>query len=213
MRKPLHSISILFFALAFIFVISSCNHDLKNVSDDNNQTIENNNDDNQPVGSSGVNADSFFWGTWVRMDNGKEYEFLESSVLYTGNNYDINASDSNSVTVKELGKFIKESESVIVCDNIPYFRKGGINLEYSLKLVGFESSIRQVGRAAGSVLGGIRGKGKSKKYTAFESDGESDNDGVIKLTAPTVNDVQTVTITNGSDVVVIPGLTISNSGD
>lgn len=224
MKKPLHFILILFIFLTFIFVISSCNHDLKkdndddnqtieNNDDDNNQTTENNNDDNPTVDSIGVNADSFFWGTWVRMDNGKEYEFLESSVEQAAKKYKVEASNDNSISVSELGTFTKESDSVIVCDNIPYFRKGGTNLEYLLKIVGFESSIRQAGRAAGSVVGGIRGKGKSKKYTTFESDGESDIDGFIKLTAPTVNDVQTVTISNGNDVVVIPGLAISNSGD
>lgn len=224
MKKPLHFILILFILLTFIFVISSCNHDLKkdndddnqtieNNDDDNNQTTENNNDDNPTVDSIGVNADSFFWGTWVRMDNGKEYEFLESSVEQAAKKYKVEASNDNSISVSELGTFTKESDSVIVCDNIPYFRKGGTNLEYLLKIVGFESSIRQAGRAAGSVVGGIRGKGKSKKYTTFESDGESDIDGFIKLTAPTVNDVQTVTISNGNDVVVIPGLAISNSGD
>ncbi len=156
-----------------------------------------------------VISDNYFWGTWVRMDNGKEYEILETSVVQGSNNYKVTASDSTTLTVNTLGKFTKESDGVIVCNNIPYYRKGGANLEYSLKLVGFTTN----GRAAGIAMSGIKGKGKSSKYTNFESEGESDSNGEIKLKAPTANDSQTVEITNGNDIVVIPGLKINNSGD
>ncbi|MBR3645580.1 MAG: InlB B-repeat-containing protein, partial [Lachnospiraceae bacterium] len=62
-------------------------------------------------------------------------------------------------------------------------------------------------------MSGIKGKGRSEKYKNFESDGESDSNGEIKLKAPTANDIQTVEISNGNDLVVIPGLKINNSGD
>jgi len=213
MRKTLHFLLILFFSFSSILVFPSCNNGLKADNNEHNQTNEKDNNDNQPVGPTTVNADSFFWGTWVRMDNGNEYEFLENSVLWSGKKYCVSASDDNSVTVKDLGRFNKESDSVIVCDNIPYFRKGGTNLEYSLKLVGFISSEQQSARAAGSVMPGVKGKGKSKKYKTFEDDSESDVEGIIKFKAPTVDDIQTVTITTGNDIVVIPELCISNSGD
>ena len=154
-------------------------------------------------------AEQFFWGTWVRMDSGKQYEILENTVEQNNKSYNIIASDSTTLTVETLGTFKKESDSVIVCSNIPYFRKGGANLEYSLKLVGFTNT----SRAAGTAMSGIKGKGKSNKYKDFESKGESDADGNIKFTAPTANDTQTVEITNGNEIVVIPGLSISNSGD
>ena len=213
MKKILHFLLILFFSFSSLLFFPSCNNGLKTDNNENNQTNEKDNNDNQPVEQTTVNADSFFWGTWVRMDNGNEYEFLENSILWSGKNYGVSAFDINSVTVKELGKFNKESDSVIVCDNIPYFRKGGTNLEYSLKLVGFISSEQQMARAAGSVLPGVKGKGKSKKYKTFEDDSESDVEGIIKFKAPTVDDIQTVTITTGNDIVVIPELYISNSGD
>lgn len=155
-----------------------------------------------------VTSNEYFWGTWVRMDNGEEFEILESSVKQGSNSYDVTAGDSNTLTVSSLGTFEKQSDSVMVCEHIPYFRKGGANLEYSLKLVGFTKS-----RAAGSVMSGIRGRGMSSKYKGFESDGESDSKGHIKLTAPTANDIQTVEITNGDEVVVVPGLKIINTGD
>ncbi len=213
MRKALHFLLILFFSFSSILEFPSCNNGLKADNNEKNQANEKDNNDNQPVAPTTVNADSFFWGTWVRMDNGNEYEFLENSVLWSGKKYCVSASDDNSVTVKDLGRFNKESDSVIVCDNIPYFRKGGTNLEYSLKLVGFISSEQQSARAAGSVMPGVKGKGKSKKYKTFEDDSESDVEGIIKFKAPTVDDIQTVTITTGNDIVVIPELYISNSGD
>ena len=156
-----------------------------------------------------ITSNEYFWGTWVRMDNGKEYEVLETSVVQGSNNYKITASDSTTLTVNSLGKFTKESDGVIVCNNIPYYRKGGANLEYSLKLVGFTTN----GRAAGIAMSGIKGKGKSLKYSNFESNSESDTEGNIKFTAPTAYDTQTVEISNGNDLVVIPGLKINNSGD
>ena len=174
-----------------------------------------------PVGANSGSTEStvisneYFWGTWVRMDDGNEYEVLESKVVqknysYTYS-YTITDTSSNTLTVKNLGTFTKQSDSVMVCNNIPYFRKGGANLEYSLKLVGFTSN--SISRAAGSVISGRKGKGKSSKYKAFESVGESDSDGNIKLKAPTANDTQTVEITNGDSVVVVPGLKVINSGD
>ena len=153
-----------------------------------------------------MKADSFFWGTWVRMDNGEEYEVLETSIKQNYKGYGILFSDENRLEVQELGEFKRESDCVMVCDNIPYFRKGGTNLEYSLKLVGFSSSLS---RAAN----GIRGRGKSAKYPDFESNGIIDSNDIIKLTAPTLGDIQTVYIENDGDTVVVPGLNILNSND
>ncbi|MCQ2592030.1 MAG: SUMF1/EgtB/PvdO family nonheme iron enzyme [Treponema sp.] len=169
-----------------------------------NNTNEKNDSDNH------ICSDSYFWGTWVRMDNGKQYEVLEDKVIFEGRQYSVISSASTELQVKSLGTFKKESDSVIINGNIPYFRNGGANLEYSLKLVGFTEG---AGRAASSSISGIKGKSKSEKYTSFTSEGESESDGTITFTAPTANDTQTVTIENGTDLVVIPGLKINNKGD
>lgn len=160
--------------------------------------------------SSEITSDQFFWGKWIRMDNGKSYEILESYITGNGYTYSITASDSNSLTATNLGTFNKESESVIVCDNIPYFRDGGVNLEYTLKLVGMSS---EVDRAASSGFSGIKGRGKSKKYTGFQSNAESDSEGNLTFIAPTADDVQTVTISSDNNTLVIPDLVVVNSGD
>lgn len=165
-------------------------------------------------------SDSFFWGTWVRMDNGEEYEILESNIIRNYTSFTITDSSIDSLSVSGLGTFKKESDSVIVCESIPYFRKGGANLEYSLKLVGFttsetiSSNKSIVSRAAGTNVSGIKGKGKSKKYKNFESNSESNEDGTITFTAPTANDPQTVElITDDDEIVIITGLEVSNDGD
>ncbi|MCQ2591287.1 MAG: InlB B-repeat-containing protein [Treponema sp.] len=155
-----------------------------------------------------VLSKQFFWGTWVRMDNGDQYEVLQDKVVFKNREYDITASSDNEITVSSLGTFTKQSDSVLQNGNIPYFRNGGANLDYSLKLVGFTSS-----RAAANSIGGIKGKAKSQKYASYEDSSESDSEGVISFIAPTANDVQTVTIENGDELVVIPGLKISNKGD
>ncbi len=154
-------------------------------------------------------ANKYFWGIWVRMDSGTEYEVLESSVVQNNKSYNITSSDSSTLTVSNLGTFKKESDRVMVNNNIPYFRKGGTNLEYSLKIVNFNLSGN---RAAATPVGGIKGKAKSTKY-GIESESQSDDEGIIKFTAPTANDPQEITITDGDEVVVIPGLNIINSGD
>ena len=210
----LRFVSCLFMAVIMMLCVTGCDFINKMFSNEKDVTVpekekEGEKENPQNTELKATDANSFFWGTWVRMDSGKEYEVLEKSVVQGSSSYIVTASDSSTLTVNNLGKFTKESDSVIVCENIPYFRKGGANLEYSLKLVGFTSN----GRAAGTAMSGIKGKGKSEKYKGFESDGESDSNGKIKLKAPTANDTQTVEIKNGDELIVIPGLQINNSGD
>ena len=174
---------ILIFAFLFGVGILSCSNETKNGTNNGNQT-ENLDDKTQKEPEQpAVISDSFFWGTWVRMDNGTEYEVLESNIVQGNKNYAITVSDETSLTVNTIGTFKKESDSVIICDNIPYFRKGGANLEYSLKIVGFTSSgaatssISEISsatstlsaRAAGTEVRGIKGKGKSTNTKTLKS--------------------------------------------
>lgn len=158
-----------------------------------------------------ISTDQYFWGTWVRMDNGKEYEVLESSVVFDDSYYSVTNSTEDTLLVNGLGLFTKKSEVVIENNNIPYFRKGGINLDYSIKLVGFT----QKERIAGSKIGmsGIKGKGIPSKHTKYISEGESDTEGIITFTAPTIKDTQTVIIDYDGEIVVVTGLNIENTDD
>ena len=145
---------------------------------------------------------SFFWGTWVRMDSGEEYNFWEDKVETKYTSYSITSTNTNSIVVSGLGTFTKQSESVIVNNNIPYFRNCGTNLEYSLKIVGFQKNIK-----------GIKAIGQSNKYHSWKSECESDSDGVIVLTAPTSTDLQTVTLDKGDGTTIeVSGIQVNNSG-
>jgi hypothetical protein len=205
--------------IIYSFSLVSCIADLVNVVFISGSNTSNPDDPVKPVTTddTSVPMDSFFWGTWVRMDNGKEYKFLEKSVKYGNREYFVESSTDTVLKVNNIGTFNKQSDSIIVNDNIPYFRQGGTNLEYSFKLVGFTgtggANASVFSRAGTSGLSGIKGKGKSTTYTSFESEAESDSDGKIVFKAPTAGDVQTVEIQNGNQTITIPEIQITNAGD
>lgn len=157
----------------------------------------------------------FFWGTWQRMDNGNLYVIDENKItVYDSDgkkSKEYTASSSTNTTLSASSfTFTKDSDRIITCDNIPYFRKGGTNLEYKLKLVGFEDSVARA--AATTDVSGIPVKGQSKKYPSYTESTYSDEDGNIVLHAPVSGDIQTVTISNDDSVIVVPGIKIDNNG-
>ena len=163
------------------------------------------------VGNNEKQITPFFWGTWVRMDSGEKYDFYEDSIKTGSGTYSISSINDTSVMSPELGTFTKQSESVIVNNNIPYFKNCGTNLEYSLKIVGFNT----IARAASGLnsVKGIKAVGKSDNYHSWKSESESNENGVIILTAPTSTDLQTITLEKeDGSVVVIPGIQVINSG-
>ena len=85
-------------------------------------------------------AARFFWGTWIRMDNGTHYKVYEDTVKQEDGGaiyYVSPSSTTERMVVSGLGTFTKESDSVIMNGSIPYFRKGGANPSYRMRLVGF----------------------------------------------------------------------------
>ncbi|MCR5401185.1 MAG: bacterial Ig-like domain-containing protein, partial [Treponema sp.] len=162
----------------------------------------------------GSKSTSFFWGKWIRMDTGTVYEVLDTAVKVNGNYKPIISCSDSSINISEVGTLEKESDRIIKNeDNIPFFRYGGTNLEYSLKVVGFTDSESRAISSSG--LKGLKGKGKSDTYTSFETkESYTDENGLIKLTAPTVGDSQTVTIEkDDGGLVVVPNIVIENTGD
>ncbi len=161
-----------------------------------------------------ITAAQYFWGTWIKMDDGKEYEILDTTVIKEKKSYKITASSGSALTVSSLGTFTKESDRVMLNNNIPYFRKGGTNLRYTMKLVGFEDDIARTLRVAPSTgLTEYTVTGKSAKYESFTSSAQPNNDGIVTLTAPVSGDVQSVTVSTGnSDIVVVPGITVETNG-
>ncbi len=166
-----------------------------------------------------VKSDPFFWGTWVRMDSGTEYNVLETRVDLKNKSYRITSSDSSTLSIGSLGTFIKESDSVIVCDSIPYFRKGGTNIKYTIRVVGFVSNER----ATSIKDNGIGVTGYSDDFPSFESEGKlldeaqkvGEDDGLLyELEAATLNSKQKLKVSHGDEPpLVVQGMEINNSGD
>ena len=158
-------------------------------------------------------AARFFWGTWIRMDNGSHYQVYEDTVtqLDGGTIYYVSAaSTSETMEVGGLGSFTKASDTVIMNGNIPYFRKGGANPSYSMRLVGF---VGEASRAAATTIHGWKVTGTSDSYPTYSNSTESNEEGEFTLTAPMIGDTQTVTVSTSSGAIVVPGLTIENNGD
>ena len=167
-----------------------------------------------PSSPAAVLVNQFFWGQWQRMDNGKSYYINENDVKTDERLYSATSSSENYLNVEGLGRFEKQTDSVIINNSIPYFRKGGTNLSYKMKLVGFEDSINRAARAASSAsLSGYTITGTSEQFESFTSEAVSDEDGAVTLTAPTSGDVQTITVTSGDDtIVVVPGIKVETDG-
>ena len=209
--------------LVIIFLLSliSCNFSF-NKNDNNNSNLHETNietpDNTEPSekieeedSENIINVSQYFWGTWQRMDNGQYYVIDENEVTFNKYKYPITSSNESLINVNSLGVFEKQSDSVMVNNSIPYYRKGGTNLEYTMKIVGFEEDLSRA--VSSSKYSGFKVKGKSDKYKSFESDSYVSDDGTIKLTAPTVGDIQTVTVSTESDVVaVVPGITVLTTG-
>ncbi|MCR5125529.1 MAG: fibronectin type III domain-containing protein [Treponema sp.] len=157
-------------------------------------------------------SNSYFWGTWIRMDNGKEYKFSEKNVVSDGMTYTITSTSDTSITVNTLGKFEKQSDSVLVSSSVPYFRKGGSNLDYTLKIVGFSDG---ASRAAISSRGkgGVRVTGTSETYSTYHCEATSDAEGEVKLKAPVAGDTQTIVVDNGNDKFRVTGLQVNHSNE
>ena len=219
-------ISVLVLA-AVIPLFYSCKQNTEDTTQNNNSKIdeaekkddsdkstesENQNASEQPIEPVVVvKAPQYFWGTWQRMDNGSYYTIDETSVTNGTHKYSISSSSENTLAVSELGTFEKQSDSVMLNGAIPYFRKGGTNLEYTMKLVGFEDNLDRA--ASGLNLSGYKISSRSNKYTSYSSEAESGEDGTVTLKAPVSGDVQTVTVTkNDNTVVIIPGIIIENNG-
>ena len=169
-----------------------------------------------------ISANQFFWGKWTRMDKGTTYVVEETYVTYDNKKSSIVSSSDKVLEVEYLGKFTKDTENIIMWHDpsydvdVPFYRQGGTNLNYKVRVVGFEDSIS---RAAGTTTEGIGKKGlkvksQSERYSTYTDEGETDENGYVELTAPIQGDSQTLTITNDDGgITVVSGLKIENVDD
>lgn len=159
-------------------------------------------------------SDEYFWGTWINMSTGKEFVIEEKGAGYASETRRYTYSPSSNTEKLEINglnlSFNKMNKRTMTDqNNIPYFRKGGTDLKYSLTLVGDMTS--SLGRAASS--SGLKVTGKSKKYTSYKSSDTSNTDGKVTLSAPVAGDEQTVTVLLDQDSsVTVDNILIENDG-
>ena len=200
---------IIFLCLFIICLFVSCS----NSFDDNtkNQDVDNPSTSEKEMPTL---TNPFFWGEWQRMDNGEIYTVGNSSVLTAKSEYSVTASSDISMNVTNLGLFNKVSENEIRLGAIPFFRKGGVNLNYKIKLVGFKKNARAIeDNNALTALSDITVKASSETYSSFSITSKSDDQGVVTLVAPTSGDKQTLTIENEGSITTVTDLIIQNDGD
>ncbi len=167
-------------------------------------------------------AHQFFWGTWIRMDKGTKISIEDTKLISGSSSYDVDSSDKDNLVIRGtigngISSFKKKSQNVIEAKEgdalIPFYRQGGTNLDYSLKVVG------HLGSRAASGLANLKVRGTSNKFKTFKSEGETKDDGSVTLKAPVQGDIQTVVIDLPADEeetaksVIVDNLKVENSGD
>lgn len=213
----IRNVFILVLVITLSFSFLCCKHDSPEIEvpEENENTEEtqgseetNNTEETEPPKKQIINQ--FFWGTWQSMADGSSYVVNEDVIKKEKTTYSVLESSETTLEVTRLGTFKKQSENVIINGSIPYFRKGGTNLTYKMKLVGFDEGNERA--VSSTSMAGYTVTGKSESYSSFESSTVSDEEGNIELKAPVSGDIQTVTVSNGGNtVVVVPGITVENN--
>ena len=172
-----------------------------------------------------ITANQFFWGTWVRMDKGTELIVEETYVSDANKNTQSKILQKSndqtlylSTAIDGISSLTKSTTNVVTCKIgdaiIPLYRKGGTNLSYSLKVVGFTDDLTD--RAASSTMkgkAGLKVKGSSKRFASFKNEGITDEEGSVTLISPIQGDIQTVTVQVSDDkTIVVENLKIDNDG-
>ena len=181
-------------------------------TNDSNSDNTGGNTPTEPGTTTTVYSEPFFWGNWINMANGQCFIINETTIKNeeSGDTSTFSTATESVLSIKDGRKFTKESDSVIKCNDIPYFRQGGSNLSYTVKLVGFTGS--RAGNNSQTALSNRKIKNKSSIYKTFEKEAQTDTDGVATLTAPTVNDIQTLIIEKDGGNLIVPGIKIENNG-
>lgn len=178
-------------------------------------------------------ADQFFWGTWVRMDKGTEFIINENSVTDKSTDKQskiLSTSDKNTLyletSLNSISSFAKKTANVIESkigeSVIPFYRKGGTNLSYSIRVVGFTDN-SEANRAGSQIEGdpltevipaeGITVTSTDTENVSFKDKAVTDEDGFATLTSPTQGSIQTVTVhVSDEEKIVIENLKIENDG-
>ncbi len=162
--------------------------------------------------AAGRAAPSFFWGNWVRMDNGQEYLITETKMVTGGGtSHDILSHTDTSITTS-IGTLTKQTDNVIQLGNVPFFRKGSNNVAYTLNLVGFSNSPARSAMASGA-LANQKVTVTSNTFTTYAEEQYTDAEGKVVLHTPVAGSENIITVTTADGSEVTATVAPQNSGE
>ena len=140
-----------------------------------------------------------YWGVWIQMDTGDEY-YIDGNSIYK-------SSSSNKKYSKiqdGISGYSLENAYILKQNNIRYFKKGGVSRDFSIQIAGFSDSYSRSARAASTGQQGINGRRENGNNPSDKETATSDEDGKTDFTDAVADDPQTITIDDGTSVVVTP---------
>ena len=137
-----------------------------------------------------------YWGVWIQMDTGDEY-YIDGNSIYK-------SSSSNKKYSKiqdGISGYSLENSYILKKNNIRYFKKGGVSRDFSIQVSGFSDSYS---RSASSGKQGITGRRKNSNNPSDTETATSNENGKTEFNDAVADDPQTITIDDGTTVVVTP---------
>ena len=139
-----------------------------------------------------------YWGTWIQMDNGKEY-YIDFEAVKTS---------SGSYTEESIGDFSFDGANILRKGSTVYFRKGGSARSFSTTVSGFSDSRAARMSSGTNVMAAGR---RSTKNSADSQTVISDENGKCKFSDAVAGDAQIITV-SGISATVNPNYDGENCG-
>lgn len=154
-------------------------------SDDQGDNDQDENDENTVY-----NGETFFWGSWTRMDTGEEWYFSDEKVVEAGTDYSIRSVDTSNISLylndgRDIAKESANVLKVIDDDNGSeyfLFRKSGSNANFKGSV---KTTIAEARAFGMSGLGGIDvvisnlRNPENQVVVTTDSDGNFEAEGII----------------------------------
>ena len=181
------------FTFLFTFFLLGCSL----TTSPNSGSNSNGKDSSNPTKSATITKE--YWGVWIQMDTGDEF-YIDGNSIYK-------SSSSNKKYSKiqdGISGYTLENAYILKQNNIRYFKKGGISRDFSIQIAGFSDSYSRSARAASTGQQGINGRRENGNNPSDKETATSDEDGKTDFTDAVADDPQTITIDDGTSVVVTP---------
>ena len=146
-----------------------------------------------PGGSADALIPKEYWGTWIRMDTGDKY-YIDSKAVMDNS--------QKNVTSSFAGCYF-ETENILRKGDVVYFKKGGSNRDFSLKVSGFSdpgfSNKKGVSFSIGTGNQSIKGRRQNIKNSVDSETVSPDSTGEMNFTGAVADDTQEITISDGQN--------------